>query len=140
MYMGVAMKSRNILGQIKFLNEQISEDLLEIARLRAELTDISAHCSSGGVHTGGNHDKIDKLVVRIIEMEERINHEIDVQYRLKNRVEVAMVNMRPRYQEIIRMRYFENKDIHGIALDLGLSDSSVKKSHKQALIELQVRI
>lgn len=119
----------------------INEDLLEIQRLRAQLTDISSHALNIHVSGGTNSDKIERLIMEITVIESRVNENIDRLYEAKNDA-IERINKinKPRFKDILYMRYIECRDIHSIALELKVSDSMIKKDHKKALDEYEKQI
>lgn len=124
------------LLEVEKLNEKINEEMLELARLRAELTDISAHCIGERVQTSRSYDKMDRLVLKVTTLEAKIDKDIDEYVEYVSFCETRLKKLsKERYYDILRMKYIESKTVREIAIELKITPSAVKKAQKLALIE-----
>lgn len=127
-------KMHYLLG-IRKLNEDITDNMLLMAELRAKLTDISSHNSGERVVSSPSGGKMDSIVAKIIEIDEKTDFLIDVMHDYKEKADEVLMKMDHKYYEVMWLYYVAGKTNREIALDIGLSVSSVKKIKHAGLEE-----
>ena len=106
----------------------------EVAKLRA-LIDVGAvRYDRDKVMGGGGDDKMADTVVKIVELEEEINKDIDTLIEHK-KLAMDMIKSLDddREQVILYKRYFEKKSFEQISVDTNYSWRQVHRLHGRAL-------
>ena len=109
----------------------------EVAKLRA-LIDVGAvRYDRDKVMGGGGDDKMADTVVKIVELEEEINKDIDILIEHK-KLAMDMIKSLDddREQVILYKRYFEKKSFEQISVDTNYSWRQVHRLHGRALVAL----
>ena len=135
------MNAKEYLKQAYRLNELIKSDLAELESLKALATSISGINYGGERVQGGNlpGSRIESTVMKIIDLENEINREIDRYVDLKAAIRKA-INAIPNQNEklILRYRYIEFLQWPDIQERLGLEERQVFILHGKALKDFKV--
>lgn len=133
------MKAINYLKKIKTMDAQIDADILEIARLEALATKTTAVMGGERVQSSGSQEKMADCVVKIVDMKNRLNAEIDsfLDYKEKARkliVEACDADC----CRLLHKRYFLDHTWEQIAVQLNYTYQWVSGGlHQKALAQLQ---
>ena len=89
--------------------------------------------------SGGGSDKIQTTVEKIIEIEEKLDHEIDALADLRNRIEAAVERLEDgRLRDVMRYRYIDGMKWEQIAVEMHYSYMQVCRFHGRALLEIML--
>lgn len=89
--------------------------------------------------SGGGSDKIQTTVEKIIEIEEKLDHEIDALVDLRNRIEAAVEKLEDgRLRDVMRYRYIDGMKWEQIAVEMHYSYMQVCRLHGKALLEIML--
>lgn len=127
--------AKEYLLNIERLDAQINVRLSEKDDLKEKLTHITPTLSpdkgSGG---GGTQDKVAGIIARMIDLESKINADID---RLADQKQEALALLdkmeNPTYMTVLHRRYFLHETFERIAIDMNYSWRWVIKLHGRAL-------
>ena len=132
------MTSKEYLGQAYRIDQRINLKMEQVASLRALATKATATYSDmpkgyGNVHSGEN------VIVKIIELENQMNADVDELVNLKQEV-VGAINAIPHPEQrlVLELRYLSFKTWDEIAEEMGYGVDNVFKLHKKALNSLVV--
>ena len=125
---------RGIIRHIKILEDTMSEIREYKSRgIKSISTDGIRVSSSPG-------DSIGNQVVKISEMMERVQREIDDEKKYIALIKKGMADLSDQEKEIIEMRYFDDMTLEFISENLGIGITTIKR-HKNMLIrQLQIII
>ena len=129
------MTAKEYLSQVKKLDVQIDLDLRELSRWR----DLSKRISAGNTEPNYNSNRnIDapfvKCIDNIIELENKINSEVDTLAVLKSRITDIFHSIdNSDYQAVLELRYLDYLKWNEIASKMEYSRRWVYKIHAQAL-------
>lgn len=109
----------------------------EVAKLRA-LIDVGAvRYDKDKVMGGGGDDKMADTVVKIVELEDEINADIDKMIEWKRFANEMIESLDDdREKVILYKRYFEKKSFEQISVDTNYSWRQVHRLHGRALVVL----
>ncbi len=129
------MTAKEYLSQAHRLNEKIDTDIEELERLRAMLTNIGSPISDSGSHsTPGNDAHFVKCTERILELEEKIDAEIDLFVDLKDKILHAIGTVAdPDRQAVLRLRYLSNLSFGEIGVRMHIGVRTARRWHISAL-------
>lgn len=135
---GILMKAKEYLSQAYKLNQRIDSKLEQLEVLKSMSMKVTS-CFSHTKVCGGNMEKsqMEKTLVKIIDLSNEINDEIDRFIELKMLImetiqKVEDVNC----QLLLEKRYINGKSWEEISEELKYSISGVFKIHGQALKEI----
>ena len=130
------MTAKEYLRQLKYLDNRINAKLLERERIRtiAEKTTVSL---SEKVQTSSGN-KMDDVVVRLVELEEFINKDIDKLVELREEAGDKINRLsNDKYKIVLSMYYLSNKTFEEVAELTKMSFQWVHTLHKKALKEFE---
>lgn len=133
------MTAKMYLKQIEIMDQRINSKLAVLESLKAMATKTTSTISDMVVSKTRNNQAMEDTIVRIMEMQEQINRDIDRLVALKQEILGKIQEISdPRMQAILEMRYICRKSWVEIAYELHYSDSKIFKLHNQALKEIKV--
>jgi hypothetical protein len=130
------MTAKEYLRQLKYLDNRINAKLLEREQIRtmAEKTTVSL---SEKVQTS-SRNKMGDVVVRLVELEELINKDIDKLVYLKEEAGDKINRIsNDKYKIVLSMYYLSNKTFEEVAELTEMSFRWVHKLHGRALKEFE---
>ena len=131
------MTAKEYLRQLKYLDNRINAKLLEREQIRtiAEKTTVSL---SEKVQTSSSGTKMDDVVVRLVELEELINKDIDKLVELREEAGNKINRIsNDKYKIVLSMYYLSNKTFEEVAELTNMSFRWVHKLHGRALKEFE---
>ena len=132
------MKAINFLKQIKSMDAKINANLEELASLKALATRTTSVLGGERVQSSGSQQKMADCVVKIVEMENRINEEIDKFIDYKEDARKLLSECDPECITLISKRYFQFKTWEEIAVDMNFTYQWVSGGlHQKALAQVQ---
>ena len=132
----IQMTAKEYLRQLKYLDNRINAKLLEREQIRtiAEKTTVSL---SEKVQTSSGN-KMDDVVVRLVELEEFINKDIDKLVELREEAGDKINRLsNDKYKIVLSMYYLSNKTFEEVAELTKMSFQWVHTLHKKALKEFE---
>ena len=127
------MTAKEYLGQAYRIDQRINLKMEQVASLRALATKATATYSDmpkgyGNVHSGEN------VIVKIIDLENQMNADVDELVALKEEVVgVIKAITNPEQRMVLELRYLSFKTWDEIANDMHYGIDNVFKLHKKAL-------
>lgn len=132
------MNAKEYLGQAYRIDQRINSKIDQISSLHALATKATTTISDMPGSATRNVHRMEDIIVKIIEMEEDINAEIDTLVDLKAEIMDVIKSVdNLEYQTILELRYLCFKPWEQIALDLSYSINNVFKMHKKSIEELE---
>jgi len=129
------MKAKEYLHQAYRLDQRINSDIEEIERLRAMATSVSSPNWDEKVsHSPNTNAPFVRCLERIVDLENKINAEVDRLVNLKEQVrEVIEKVSNTDEQMVLRYRYIHNLTWEQIGDELNADKSTVRRWHGNAL-------
>jgi len=127
------MTAKEYLGQAYRIDQRINLKMEQVASLRALATKATATYSDmpkgyGNVHSGEN------VIVKIIDLENQMNADVDELVALKEEVVgVIKAITNPEQRMVLELRYLSFKTWDEIAEDMHYGIDNIFKLHKKAL-------
>ncbi|SET55905.1 RNA polymerase sigma factor, sigma-70 family [Natronincola peptidivorans] len=110
--------------------QKLEDKLLE---LETKATKITTYITDEPKSTNNNSDKISNVVMKIIEVQQRINKQLEKSYEILRKIEEAIEILPERERYLIRLRYIDCKSWEQIAVDMNYSWQHIHKIHSDAL-------
>lgn len=131
-------EKKSILLEYRAIERRINRLIDEKAAWNAKATATTSSFSDMP-RSGGGSDKIQTTVEKIIEIEEKLDHEIDALVDLRNRIEVAVERLEDgRLRDVMRYRYIDGMKWEQIAVEMHYSYMQVCRLHGKALLEIML--
>lgn len=128
------MTAKEYLNQAYYVDKEITAKIEEIEKLNALATKATTTFSDMPGSPNRDIHKNEKLLVKIIDLENEITDRIDYLIDLKRDI-YSVINQvkNPDYKLLLEMRYLCFKKWEEIAIDMHLDLSWIYKIHKRAL-------
>lgn len=132
------MTIKEYLEQARYLDMQINSKLEQVSALNELATKCTAVMAGMPHSPSKNTSQMADTVVKIIDMENEINSDIDRLVDLKNEIS-EKINSIPNseYRTVLEKRYLCFKRWETIAVEIGCSVRSVFRIHDNALNDLK---
>ena len=131
-------EKKAILLEYRAIERRINRLVDEKAAWNAKATATTSSFSDMP-RSGGGSDKIQTTVEKIIEIEEKLDHEIDALVDLRNRIEAAVEKLEDgRLRDVMRYRYIDGMKWEQIAVEMHYSYMQVCRLHGKALLEIML--
>ena len=125
------MTAKEYLRQLKYLDNRINAKLLEREQIRAIAEKTTVSLSEKVQTSSGN--KMDDVVVRLVELEELINKDIDKLVYLKEEAGQLIDRLvNERYKWALKERYIKFKSLSWLSDSTGLGVDGVRSLLKRA--------
>lgn len=134
------MTAKEFLNQAYRLNELINSDLEELQNLRDLSRSVSSPVLDEKVsRTKSTDPPFEKYVIRIIDLEQQIQHEVERLIKLKSDIREAINQMENVDEKLLlRYRYINFLNWEEICVNLNVSMRTVHRLHSSALQHLKV--
>lgn len=131
------MSAKEFLMKIRKMDLLIDEKLADVQGLRDRLTNITASYDSERVQTSMQGDKFADTIAKIIELEEKINSDIDKLVEYKDLARELIEKLDDDVlKTILYKRYFRGCTFEQIAVEINYSWRWTCKLHGKALQKL----
>ena len=128
------MGSKEFLNKIRYIDMMINCKLEQVSELRSMLLPGAIRYDKDKVQTSNNADSISDTVSKIMELEEKINTDIDELVELKSVARDNIERMENDVEKVILYkRYFNNESFENIAVECGYSWRHIHRLHGEAL-------
>ena len=133
------MKAKEYLSQAYRLDQRIDakiEQVMSLRNLAAKATSTLSDAMPSGTR---NIHRMEDIIMRIIDLENEINADIDDLVALKHEI-VKVIKSVPNleYQILLELRYLCFKPWEQIAVEMGYGIDNVFRLHQKALKDLEV--
>lgn len=135
------MNVKEYLKQGRLLDKKINFNLRRLQEMKSGICSISSPQIRGDkVQTSPDGDApFVKALMRVEEMEERINQQIDMLVDLRKQIDETIHSVSSdEYQMVLLYRYMENRTWEDIGNALGVGKSTVKRWHQDALLMVKM--
>lgn len=127
------------LGQAYRIDQRINSKIEQVKSLHAMATKATSTISDMPGSATRNIHRMENVIVKIIDLENEINNDIEELVNLKAEVTAVIKGIdNLEYQMLLELRYLCYKPWEQIAVDLGYSINNVFKMHRKALEVLEV--
>jgi DNA-directed RNA polymerase specialized sigma subunit len=131
------MTAKEYLGQAYRLDQRINSKLEQVMSLRDLATKATSTLSDVAPSGTRNVHRMEDIIVKIVDLENEINHDIDNLVDLKREmVSVIKAVTDPEYQTILELRYLCFKSWEQIAVDMNYSIQHIYRLRDRALNEI----
>lgn len=128
------MSAKEYLSQAMYIDQRINSKLEQIMKLRATATKVTATLSDMPRPDSPNYQSMEETIVKIVDLENEINRDIDRLVDLKAEVRRAIARLEnPDQQLVLELRYLCYKQWSAIMEEMGISETSVYRIHGEAL-------
>ena len=132
------MKIKEYLMQAYRIDQRINSKLEQIAALHDLAAKATVTFSDMPRNPNKGKSKIEDAIIKIMELEDEINHDIDKLVDLKTDITHLIKNLDSHeYQIILEQRYLCFKSWEQISVDLGYSIQHTFRLHDAALTDLE---
>ena len=133
------MNAKEFLEQVRYVDRAIDSKLEQVHRLRNEATKATSLVSDMPRGGSPNLQRLEDTIIKIIDLEHEINRDIDWLVDLKKAARESINTMSdPEERLILELRYLCYKTWPEIAEAMGVSESTVYRTHGLALVNFVV--
>ena len=134
-----AMSAKEYLSQAMYIDQRINSKLEQVMTLRETATKATATLSDMPRSDSPNLQSMENTIVKIVDLENEINRDIDRLVDLKAEVRQLIAALEnPEQQLILELRYLCFKQWSAIMDEMGISETSVYRIHGEALKNIVV--
>ena len=135
------MTAKEYLGQAKLLDQRIDAKIEQVASLRTLATKATSTLSDVAPSGTRNVHRMEDIIVKLVDLENEINRDIDNLVDLKREIMTAIRSIRDlEYRTVLELRYLCFKPWEQIAVEMGCSIDNVYKLHQKALKKMEARL
>ena len=128
------MTTKEYLAQAYRIEQRINSKLEQIVSLRELATKATSTLSDTPPSGSRNVHSMEGIIVKMMELENEINADIDVLVDLKKEIMSIIKKINnPEQQTLLELRYLCFKTWEQIAVDMGYSIQNAYKVHDRAL-------
>lgn len=132
------MKAKAYLRQIALLDMRIEIGMEELEQSKAMATKVTSAISGEVVSGTRDNDKMTDIVAKIIELQDKLNHDIDRFIDAKNEVLQMLSRVEnPNYHRLLHSRYILYKKWEQIAYEMNYTYRGITKMHGKALLAFE---
>lgn len=133
------MTAKEYLSQAYRLDQRIDAKLEQVANLRALAAKATATISDMPRSDSPNLQQMESTVVKIIDLEQEINADIDRLVDLKREITAVISAIAvPEYQIVLELRYLCYKRWEEIAVTMNYATNYIFELHGKALKKISV--
>lgn len=133
------MTAKEYLQQGYRLDQRINSKIAQVTTLRELATKATATLSDMPGSATPNTHRMEDIIVKMVDLENEINSDIDSLVDLKAEMVSVIKNVRnPELQTLLELRYLCFKTWEQIAVELGYSIESVYRLHREALKNIKM--
>ena len=134
------MTAKEYLAQAYRIDQRINSKLEQIVSLRELATKATSTLSDTPPSGSRNVHSMEGIIVKMMELENEINADIDVLVDLKKEIMSIIKKINnPEQQTLLELRYLCFKTWEQIAVDMGYSIQNAYKVHDRALENIIVQ-
>lgn len=130
---------KEYLSQAMYIDQRIDSKLQQVATLRESAAKVTATLTDMPRSASPNPQAMENTIVKIIDLENEINRDVDRLVDLKAEVKRVISRLSsPDQQLVLELRYLCFKPWSEIMETLGISETSVYRVHGEALKNIVV--
>lgn len=132
------MTIKEYLSQAYRIDQRINSKLEQVQSLRELAVKATSTLSDTYSSGNSNKQKMEGVIVKIIDLENEIDEEIDKLIDLKQEI-VSLIKQvkNPEYKTLLELRYLCFRTWEQIAVEMRYDLSWIHRLHKKALIEIK---
>jgi len=131
------MSAKEYLSQAMYIDQRINSKLEQVMTLRESATKVTQVMSDMPRSSSPNLQQMESTIVKIVDLENEINRDIDRLVDLKAEVRRVIARLEnPDQQLVLELRYLCYKQWSAIMEEMGISETSVYRIHGEALKNL----
>ena len=135
------MDAKTFLNKARTINMEIDSKLKQTQGLRHLVTNITATLSDMPGSPSRTTDKMERIIARIVDMEHKIDEDIDALVDLKERIQSVINSLDDaEYRVLLTERYINFEDWEKIALTMHYSIRNIHLMHGRALQRVQAKM
>ena len=135
------MTAKEYLGQAYRLDQRINSKLEQVMSLRDLATKATSTLSDVAPSGTRNVHRMEDIIVKIVDLENEINHDIDNLVDLKREmVSIIKAVTDPELQTLLELRYLCFKSWEQIAVEMEYSIHHLYKLHNTALGACEIHL
>ena len=135
------MDAKTFLNKARTINMEIDSKLKQTQGLRHLVTNITATLSDMPGNPSRTTDKMERIIVRIVDMEHKIDEDIDALVDLKDKIQSLINSLdEAEYRVLLTERYINFEDWEKIALTMHYSIRNIHLMHGRALQLVQAKM
>ena len=132
------MKAKAYLRKIKLLDEKIKIGIEELEQAKAMATKVTSVMSGDVVSRTRNTDTMTDAVAKIVELQDKLNHDVDRFVDAKNEALQMLSKVEnPNYYRLLHSRYVLYKKWEQIAYEMNYTYRGITKMHGKALLAFE---
>ena len=133
------MTIKEYLSQAYRIDQRINSKLEQVSSLRELAVKATSTLSDTYSSGNGNKQKMEGVIVKIIDLENEIDEEIDRLVDLKQEIVSLIKKVKnPEYQTLLELRYLNFKTWEQIASEMHYSIQNTIRIHDKALSLLRI--
>ena len=133
------MTAKEYLSQAYRIDQRINSKLEQVTSLRELSTKATATFSDVPPSGTRNVHRLEDVILKIVSLEEEINHEIDRLVDLKREIHTVIGEVRnPEYQTLLELRYLCFKSWEQIGVLMSYNTTYLFELHSRALKAVRV--
>lgn len=133
------MTAKEYLSQVMYIDRRINSKLEQVMALREAATKATATLSDMPRPDTPNVQSMADTIVKIVDLEEEINRDIDRLVDLKAEARRIISRVKePDQQLVLELRYLCYKQWSEIMAELGCSEATVYRLHGEALKKIKI--
>ena len=133
------MTSKEYLQQGYRIDQRINSKIAQVTNLRELATKATATLSDMPGNASPNTHRMEDIIVKMVDLENEINADIDSLVDLKAEMVSVIKNVRnPELQTLLELRYLCFRTWEQIADELGYSIESIYRLHREALKNIKM--
>lgn len=133
------MTAKEYLSQARYLDARVNAKIAQLASLNDLATKATSTISDMPRVSNYTGSSLENTVVKIIDLQEEINHEIDTLVDLKKEIYRKIQEVsNPEYKTVLERRYICLETWEQIAVDMNYSIQHIHRMHSLALKEIIV--
>jgi DNA-directed RNA polymerase specialized sigma subunit len=128
------MNAKEYLSQARFLDARINAKIKQLDGLNTLATNATSVLSGMPHSPNRGTSKLETIIVKIVDLQEEINHDIDELVDLKRAI-VTLIKQIPsdEQQAVLEKRYLNYQPWEQISVDMGYSSQHIFRIHNDAL-------
>ncbi|MEA5085086.1 MAG: DUF1492 domain-containing protein [Lachnospiraceae bacterium] len=132
------MTAKEYLCGAKDLDRQIKADLCELSLLRKMIGAVSAIDYARDRVQVSPENSLEKSVVKLISLEEKINQQVDRFVDTKNEIKSKISFLKNRDEKLVlQYRYLCFMSLEMIAVEMNYSYRQIKRIHHRAIVSFE---
>ena len=133
------MTTKEYLSQAYHLDQRINSKIEQLKRWQDLATKATSTISETGSCNSGNKKLMERIIIKIIDLEHKINQDIDALVDLKKDIMALIKTVKnPEYQTLLELRYLCFKKWEQIADEMDYDLRWIYRLHNKAIKKLNI--